>query len=337
MGQAVTIAQRIRPYFAPPAPPLSRPTMDRRIFRVNGEPWRYCGVTAFQLADLFRQGVDIAPFVRLYRSLGANTFRVLANKPPAGAYPWWTTPPLDVALAFTQWMAIEGARVEWTLFGSKVDPSFVPAWIDAFRNECPNVFVEGINEPGHDGQWPNTDTIDATVLPIHGDLPYASGNYDPARPMRGTYANTHSERASDPCDTARKAKDTLELYDGFEGYAGFRVPWVGDEPGKPQDLAYRADAFLALFGLYGLWAGGGTFHTLSGQFGQLPDERELACATAAFKGLTAFPASTPNDGHYVHDTNDEAATGSLRTYRWAPTPYGVRVCPKDGSPILIGV
>lgn len=316
---------------APVAAPhrLDRPATDRRIFRVNGQPWRYKGVTAFMLAELFRQGADILPFVRLYTGLGFNTFRVLANKPPAGSYPSWVTPPLDVAVAFTRAMAAEGAYVEWTLFGSRVDASFVPSWIDAFRSE-PNVLVEGVNEPGHADQYPDTSAIDALVLPRRGDLPYATGDYAwDATIRRGTYGTIHTDRAADPYETARKAKGVLEMYDSIAP-----IPWVGDEPGKPQDLGYQVDAFVALFAIYGLFGAGGTFHTLSGQFGQLPSDAELACAKAAVQGLDAFPADAPNQGGYVHDTADEAATGSVRTYRSGP--YGVRVRPTNGS-ILIGV
>jgi hypothetical protein len=334
---------------------IGRPVGDRRIFRVAGQPWRYCGVTAFQLLDLFARGADIWPFVDVYLGLGFNTFRILCNKPPAASFPYWSTPPLDVAVEFARSMAAAGAWVELTLFGSKVDSSFVPAWIEALRSE-PNVLVEGMNEPGHDGQYDETAPIDALVLPRCGDLPYATGNYDPYKPMRGSYATVHTDR-DDPCSTARKAKAVLEMYDGwsaaqaskrlanlrlpqrptlFDAYAGFPVPWVGDEPAKPQDISYRVDCFLALFAIYGMFGAGGTFHTLGGQFGQLPDERETACAQAAIQGLTAFPPSTPIDYHYGHDYNDEAASGSLRTYRAGP--YGVRVCPTvAGYPILIGV
>jgi hypothetical protein len=312
------------------APALARPTTDRRIFRVAGQPWRYKGVTAFMLGELLRQGADILPFVRLYTGLGFNTFRVLANKPPAGSYPSWVTPPLEVALALNAVLAAEGAYVEWVLAGSQIDVSFVPAWITAFRDQCPNVFVEGINEPGHDQQFQTTDPVDALVQPVRGDLPYATGDYtyDATKP-RGTYGTIHTDRADDPYETARKAKGVLDMQDIAS------IAWVGDEPGKPQDLGYKADAFLALFAIYGLLGAGGTFHTLGGQFGQLPDDNELACAKAAAAGLDAFPASTPIDYGYAHDTNDEAATGSLRTYRAGP--YGVRVRPQNGAPILMGV
>jgi hypothetical protein len=309
---------------------LSRPTVDRKIFLVDGFAWRYCGVTGFQLMDLFSQGKDVDPFLDLYVGLGYNTFRVMANKPEVpGQYPGWNTPPLQTMLDFTHHSASRGARIEHTLFGSQVDSSFVPSWIEALKSECPNAFAEGINEPGHAGQWPDTSHVDSLVMPVRGDLPYATGDYtyDTSKP-HGSYGTIHTDR-DDPCNTARKAKGVLDMQDIA------KIPWVGDEPAKPQDISYRADCFLALFAIYGLFGAGGTFHTLGGQFGQLPNDQELACAKAAIQGLTAFPASTPNDYGYVHDTNDEATSGSLRTYRAGP--YGVRVCPNPGYPILIGV
>jgi hypothetical protein len=218
--------------------------------------------------------------------------------------------------------------VELTLFGSQVNPVFVPSLLDAMQDE-PNFLTEYVNEPGHAGQWESAAPIDDLAAPSIGSIPFATGEYAYDTTKRqGTYGCIHTDR-DDPCNTARKAKGVLDMWDIA------KIPWVGDEPAKPQDISYRADCFLALFGIYGLFGAGGTFHTLGGQFGQLPDDRELACAKAAIQGLTAFPASTPNNYGYVHDTNDEAATGSLRTYRAGP--FGVRVCPSPPHAILIGV
>jgi hypothetical protein len=310
-------------------PPIARPTVDRKIFLMAGQPWRYMGVTAFQLMDLFGKGQDISPFVSLYMGLGFNTFRVMANKPEVpGQFPGWDTPSLDTMLAFVRWMAGQGAMVELTLFGSQVNPVFVPSWLDALQSES-NVLIELVNEPGHAGQWETADPIQDLAIPSIGTIPYATGDYtyDPTL-RRGTFGTVHTDR-SDPCDTARKAKGVLDMWDVA------KIPWVGDEPAKPQDISYRADCFLALFGIYGLLGAGGTAHFLGAQFGQLPDDRELACAKAAIQGLTAFPASTPNDYGYVHDTADEAQSGALRCYKAGP--YGVSVCPTPGFSILIGV
>jgi hypothetical protein len=260
---------------------------------------------------------------------GFNTFRVMANKPEVpGQFPGWDTPSLDTMMAFVRWMAGQGAMVELTLFGSQVNPVFVPSWLDALQGEQ-NVLIELVNEPGHAGQWATADPIQDLAMPSIGTIPYATGDYTyDASIRRGTFAGIHTDR-DDPCNTARKAKGVLDMWDVA------KIPWVGDEPAKPQDIGYRVDCFLSLFAIYGLFGAGGTFHTLSGQFCQMPDSNELACAKAAIQGLTAFPASTPNDYGYVHDTNDEALTKSLRTYRAGP--FGVRVCPDPAYPILIGV
>ena len=178
--------------------------------------------------------------------------------------------------------------------------------------------------------YASADPIYDLAAPSIGSIPFATGDYTyDTAPKRGTYGTIHTDR-DDPCNTARKAKGVLDLWDVA------KIPWVGDEPAKPQDIGYRVDCFLSLFAIYGLLGAGGTFHTLSGQFCQMPDGNELACAKAAIQGLTAFPASTPNDYGYVHDTNDEAQSGALRVYRAGP--FGVRVCPTTpGFSILIGV
>jgi hypothetical protein len=326
---------------------LARPTTERRVFLVDGQPYRVQRVTAFKLLELFRQGSDIRPFIRYHLELGFREFRVLVNKPPVPSLgePGWDTPSVEVLLAFMHEMQSEGARAELTLFGSKLDPGFVQPYTIALRDHCPHAYLEGINEPGHEGQWENTDTIDGWVLPMRGDLPYASGNYDPQRAMRGSFANVHTDRAAEPCETSRKAKSVLEMYDGWThnpdlpisdsnyDYAGFHHPWVGDEPGKPSDLGNHLPAIEAMFAIYGLLGAGGCAHTLGGQFGRMPTADEDAYLRAAIRGLTAFSASAPNDGNYWHDTEDEKVTGSLRTYRCGQR--GVRVCPKDGSSIII--
>jgi hypothetical protein len=109
--------------------------------------------------DLFGKGQDISPFVSLYLGLGFNTFRVMANKPEVpGQFPGWDTPSLETMLAFVRWMAGQGAMVELTLFGSQVNPVFVPSWLDALQSES-NVLIELVNEPGHAGQWETADPL----------------------------------------------------------------------------------------------------------------------------------------------------------------------------------
>lgn len=335
----------------PPRLVLGRPTADRRIFRVNGEPWRYLGVTLFKLMEMYRRGVDIDPILARYP--GFNTARVMRNKPPVpGLDEGWSAPPLDVALAFTRDMAARGWYVEHTLVTQiEADLSWLPGWCDALAPET-NVFFEGVNEP--DGR--KSDYLDTARLALQGihwralgaTAPFASGNYDPHRSMIGTYMTVHPDRSSDPYEAARKAKTVLELYDGWEEdpsrpydydtnftYRSPRVPVVNDEPGKPQDFRYAADAMLSHFAITGLFCAGGTFHSLAGQFCLPHSDQDLACLDAALLGLTAFPADAPNRGGYVHDTTDEANTRSLRTYRSGQ--WGVRVRPGSNVPILIGV
>lgn len=305
---------------------------------MDGQPWRYCGVTAFKLLELFRRGQDVTPFLRLYRALGFNTVRVFRDKPAvAGLDEGWSAPPLSVVMDFYRLLAAEGFYGELTLITQQTDPSFIPGWLDVLLT-VPNAFVEAINEP--DSR--KTPAAAVKAVAHAGALPFASGDYDPPQGVYGSYMVYHSPRVADVFEMARKAKGVLDLYDGWDAPADGsgaafhspHIPAVGDEPGKPQDFGYNQDAILAHFAIYGLLGAGGTFHTLGGQFGQLPTDQDYACAQAAARGLTAFPADT-SLGAYVHDQGDEGRTGALRTYRVGS--YGVRVHPTNGDPILIGV
>ncbi len=226
--------------------------------------------------------------------------RVFRDKPAvAGLDEGWTAPPLSTTLDFFTLLATEGYYGELVLCTQPTpDLSFVQPLTEA---------LAGVDNPFY-----------------------------------GSHMTYHAARVADPFETARKAKGVLDLRLGWDApadgsgvaFTGAHCPVVGDEPGKPQDFNYNLDAILAHFAIYGLLGAGGTFHTLGGQFGNLPDERDFGCAEAAAKGLLAFPADTAK-GSYGHDTGDEATTGSLRTYRVGR--YGVRVRPTNGAPILIGV
>lgn len=275
--------------------------------------------------------------MRFVLGLGFNDFRVFVNKPPVPSLglPGWDTPPLSVALDFLRWMASEGARVELTLCGSRVDLSFIPSWIEALQ-DVENVEIEGVNEPGHPEQWETSDPVSDFVVPRLGRTLYATGDYDPPqRSARGRYLVVHDPRDQ---EWPRKSKSTVDLWNGWTEPPPFpspRIPVVCDEPIRPESAGFVEDDFLAYFAIAGLFGAGARFHTLSGQFCQMPTDDEIRCAHAALRGLNAFPVTAPNDGGYVHDTNDEGVSGSLRTYRSGP--YGVRVRPKGSWPILIGV
>lgn len=326
---------------ARPSVHLGRPVSDRRIFRVEGQPWRYCGVTAFKLLELFGRGQDVTPFLRTYRALGFNTVRVFRDKPAVpGLDEGWSAPPLSVVLDFYRLLALEGFYGELTLCTQPTpDLSFIPSWIEAL-GDMENVFVEAVNEPQAHDKPATSDLRWLTNVDGRDTLQFASGDYDPPNPFYGSYCTVHADRVPDPWEMARKAKVVRDVFDGWPvddtnpasvAYGGCHCPVVGDEPGKPSDFQYNLDAITAHFAIYGLLGAGGLFHALTNQFGQLPDERDYQCAEAAAKGLQAFPADTAL-GAYVRI--DEGA-GSLRTYRCGPR-YGVRVHPTTGS-ILIGV
>jgi len=315
---------------------------DRRIFYLveNGKPWRYKGRTAFKLMEMYRQGADIASWINLYTKLGFNTFRVFRNKPASSGSgfsdPGWSTPSLLLADEFMNFMSSMGCRVELTLV-TQIESSLddLPSWAEMLQSHD-NTFMEGVNEP--DGRKNPAGDVWNKILSAL--MPKASGEYDPSKPLPGNYLTWHADRNSDPREFSRKAKGILEMYDGWDGYNSPKIPVVGDEPAKPSEYGYDIPGTLAHFGIYGLFGAGGTFHDLDGQFIYPPKDNDYECAKAAAQGLNAFPEDAPNVYSYRHDDvakQDEIKTGSSRTYLTYGSNYGVRCCPTDGSPTLIGV
>jgi hypothetical protein len=92
-------------------PPILPLTADGRIFRAGGEPWRYKGVSSFQLLDLYARGGDWRGFLAAYDQIrinlglpvgsGYNLVRVWPYVPRAdwGAKAW-DSPAPDVVVAF---------------------------------------------------------------------------------------------------------------------------------------------------------------------------------------------------------------------------------------------
>jgi hypothetical protein len=131
------------------APPIGRLRADGRIFRQGDQPWRWKGVSAFQLLDRFAKGEDMAPFLAAYK--GYNLLRVWPYVPVAdwGAAAW-DAPSPDVTVAFLARVARDGWYVELTLLLDD-DPARVPQaaqLVDALKAaRPPNLLLEIGNEP----------------------------------------------------------------------------------------------------------------------------------------------------------------------------------------------
>jgi hypothetical protein len=336
------------PKAEPPAPEAPEPPpvvalqplhADGRIFRTaDGQPFRWKGVSAFQLLDRYVRGEDLAPFLNAYR--GYNVLRVWPYVPVSdwGAKAWGA-PPAGVIRDFIAAMGSQGFYVELTLLTS--DDAEHLAWAQAIVPQvtdggCPaGLLLEAGNEPTTHKSI-NTAALRG-VLAASGCL-YASGDYEDSSRAFGSYLVAHTSRDA---EWPRRAHDALEYFGGGGPNApsdpAHRVPVVLDEPAKLQDVGGdRVKDWRAYFGAASLLGAGATFHSESGKWALPPTPEEMQLALAALDGLNAFPADAPN-GPYSRP--DDA---SLRTYivgalmvRIRPTgaaPSGWK--PIDGDGIL---
>ena len=323
----------------PAAPAVLQPLRaDGKILRTaDGAAWRWRGFSAFRLLDRFARGEDLEPFLTPYAVLGFNLLRVWPYVP---AKDWgaaaWDTPDTTTINAFVAAMGQQGWYVELTLLTDD-DPARLQ-WAQALVPQlapAPNLLLEAGNEPTTHKQ------IDTHALQgfLNGSgFLYASGDYEDSSRFYGTYLTAHTGRDA---EWPRRAHDLLEYHNGggpnTPADPAHRCPCVADEPPKLEDVSGdRATDYLAYGGACALLGGGCTFHSETGKHALPPTPEEQTLASALAAGLLAFPADAPL-GPYQHDTADEAASGSLRTYRVGP--YGVRIRPRDPSvtPILIGV
>lgn len=293
----------------PPEPPVPLPPgttqalhVDRQIFRTaDGQPWRYKGVTAFKLLDNFVRGEDIDGFLGAYA--GYNVVRIfpyVQNSPgtaPGKGWPveWEPPSPTDTRrflahLASKGWYAEiclltddNPARLTWA-------QGFVPA-----VGTVTNLLWEGGNEPT---THKNINTVALkSVLAASGCM-YASGNYEDSHKWYGTYGTWHSKRTA---DFPRYSHDALEYYHGGGPHnltePACPVPWIGDEPGKLEDVGTSARDWRALYGGYALFGGGATFHSENGKYGRLPSQTEATLAKVALDALNQFPGDAAYGGY----------------------------------------
>ena len=213
-----------------------------KIFRrSDNAPWRYIGVSAFQLLDHFAKGKDIAPFLAAYT--GFNTLRVWPYVP---AKDWgdkaWDVQPVDVTKRFLEHVGALGWTVELTLLTD--DDSGRLSWAQSFLPQLAaspkptNVLIEIANEPT---THKNVDTKALKSACDASGFVYASGNYEKSELAFGKYGVAHTPRDS---EWPRKAHDLMEYDNGGGPHApsdpAHKYPWVGDEPAKTQDVAAPA-------------------------------------------------------------------------------------------------
>lgn len=311
----------------PPKPsvgPLSPLTADGPIFLSNGQPWRYKGVTAFKLCRLHADGQDIDGFLADFA--GYNVLRVFDYTPAKEweAQAWGSCTPAQW-VAFIRDVNRKGFAVEVVLLTDDDPARIEPArqLVRALRDHHDLVLLlEAGNEPR------THKAIDTralfSALSTSG-FPYSSGDYEDSRRWYGTYGTAHTARDG---EWPRRAHDLLDYYHGggpnFPEEPPCRVPWVADEPIRPDQAGYNEPDFLAYYGVCSLLGAGATFHFESGKYGRRPTPDEHRLATVALSALNRFPASAPK-GPY---SRPDEAGATLRTYTVGP--YTVRVRPADG-------
>lgn len=321
MGQEVTY-QAIAPYRGGGnAPALGMLTADGRIFRMDGQPWRYGGASAFNLCDRYGRGQDIDGFCS-----DVAGFPVLRTWSYTPVKDWgssaWESPSLDTLVAFLKTCADRGRLVEFTLLTDDDPARLDPAarLVDGLRAARPrNLILEIGNEP-ETHKAINTAAL-RDVCERSGFL-YASGNYENSAHAFGSYLVTHTGRDS---EWPRRAHDLLEFYTGGGPNApsdpAHHCPIVADEPIRPDQAGYNVQDFRAYFGACALLGAGATFHCESGKLCGRLTAAELACADAAMEGLRPFPADAPLGPYRRIDEQG----GTLRTY--AVGNYMVRIRP----------
>ncbi len=291
-------------------PPIGVLSADGKIFRENGQPFRWKGVSAFALLDRYAKGEDIQPFLDAYR--GYNLLRVWPYVP---AKDWgakaWDSPSPDVVVSFLAYVAQRGWHVELTALTDD-DPArlaWAKGWISAVSEGHPNGLVwEAGNEPTthkaidtHALRW----VLDAT------GLLYSSGDYEDSARWYGSFLTAHTGRDS---DWPRRSHDLLEFFQGGGPNAptdpAHRVPIVSDEPIRPDQAGYNAADFRAYAAACALLGAGLSYHTETGKYGLPPTPEEARIAAVVLDALNAFPADAPTGSYRRIDEGGR----SLRTY-----------------------
>lgn len=283
-----------------PPPPIQVVHADGKIFRTaGGTAWRWKGVSAFKLLANYAAGQDILPFLKAYQ--GFNVLRVwpYVQGPNWKGGDWPTPPNIEQTKAFLAYVAARGWHVELTLL-TNADPQKL-AWAKGYvqglasGTRPTNLFLEAGNEPRT--HTPIDTAALRSTLAASG-FEHSSGDYEESRRFYGTYGTAHTGRSA---DWPRRAHDLLEYFSGGGPHAStdpaHKVPWVADEPGKPEDVGTNDADWSAYFGGAALMGAAATFHCESNKYGLLPDATERHLAAVALAALNAFPADAPLGGY----------------------------------------
>lgn len=291
-------------------------TVDRQIFRLDGEPWLWLGVTAFPLCHLFEtQGpAAVDAFIDAYP--GVRVLRVWDYVGPGWGADAWDSSPADVWIAFVRHCNARGVFVEVTLLTDDDHNRIGPArmLLNALKAAGDlAMIVETANEPRTHKDI-NTAALMDDVL-ASGFL-CSSGDYEDSRRWYGTHGTFHPARTN---DFARRAHDAYEYFHGggpnepSEPATG--VAWVNDEPAKLADVPRDWAAWRSHIAASFVFCPGITIHNETGKFGQLPtdDERRLWALALEVMGQIAPDAAL---GAYrrIPAEHEPGQTAEGRTY-----------------------
>lgn len=286
------------------------------VFKRAGKAVRQRSVSAFPLATLYGNGVDIQPFLNACH--GFNQLRCWPYVTWAGT--GWESPSHEQWRAFIQHVGAQGFDVEVTLLTDDNPARIQPAIaLIAAIGDLPNVIFEAGNEPNTHKRI-NVGAL-LSAMAATGAL-YTSGDRGVPETDFGTYLTAHTPRDG---DWPRKCHDLLEYFHGggpaTPADPPHHMPCTADEPIRPDEAGYAVLDFRAYFGGCSILGAGATFHCESFKHGRVPTAAEARCMAAALEGLTAFPDDAPMGPYRRID--EQGATS--RTY--VVGNYAVRIRP----------
>jgi hypothetical protein len=266
--------------------PIGALTVDRQIFRMDGQPWQWLGCSAFPLCHLFEQGrlSEVDAFIDAYP--GVRVLRVWDYVGPGWGADAWNASPADVWIAFLAYVRQRGLFVSRTALTDDDPKRIEPAkrTIEAITAAgCDNVMHEAGNEPNTHKEIQTQELIG--VMKASGRL-WSTGDYENSQYWRGTHGLYHPARTN---DFARRAHDAYEYFHGggpnSPSEPACPVPWVNDEPAKLQDVPRDPAAWRSHVAASLLFGSGFTMHSDTGKFCRLPTADEQALWVIAVEVL----------------------------------------------------
>lgn len=267
------------------------------------------------------RGQDIDPFLAKYER--SNRVRTFAYTPVAD---WkdsaWQFPSKENVKKFIEYLLSKNKATSICLL-TDGDISQVPKaqslvnYLNQF--DFPGLLLEAKNEPlTHD----KGDEYSLKNILNGNKYLYGSGIYEDLKKFWGKVGYYHSPRDN---EWPRKAKDAIECYNGggpnFRDEPACKVPWILDEPPRPDQVGFNSLDFYTYGALASLTSTGATFHSDSGKLGKLPDDQEFECYKALMDGMKVFPNDAALGG-YEHlrnleeiDPNTNEPTACLRIFR----------------------